>query len=106
MSNTDRDPTIISGPRRLGLTTPPSASGTRAKPTGFVARFTHHRLGLAGALLLGSIATLVMCTPLFESWLGLDRNAVDLFARQQGPSPEHWLGTDELGRDLLLRAPV
>ena len=32
-----------------------------------------------------------------------DPNAVDLVAILQPPSAEHWLGTDQLGRDILTR---
>lgn len=32
-----------------------------------------------------------------------DPNAVDLIAILQPPSAEHWLGTDQLGRDILTR---
>jgi peptide/nickel transport system permease protein len=35
--------------------------------------------------------------------LPLDPYEVDLSARLQAPSARHWLGTDELGRDLLAR---
>ena len=41
--------------------------------------------------------------PLIEAVSGLDPDRVDLFARFEGPSFAHWLGTDELGRDTGLR---
>src|SRR3546814_7496780 len=41
--------------------------------------------------------------PLVESWLGVDGNLFHLFNPKQPPSPQHPLGTDELGRDLRVR---
>ncbi|MEY4975220.1 MAG: oligopeptide/dipeptide transporter, ATPase subunit [Pseudomonadota bacterium] len=38
--------------------------------------------------------------PLMAPW---DPNQADFLAALQGPSAEHWLGTDPLGRDLLSR---
>lgn len=39
-----------------------------------------------------------------SSWLPLpDPLAIDLTTALSPPTPEHWLGTDELGRDLLAR---
>ena len=66
-------------------------------------RFRRHRLALASGLLLALLALLCLCAPLLAAWLGHDPNAVDLLARFAPPSAEHPLGTDELGRDLLLR---
>lgn len=57
---------------------------------------------LAGGL-LGVLTVAAMVAPLAEWAMGLDAQAVDLFNRLQPPSPTHPLGTDELGRDLLLR---
>lgn len=38
-----------------------------------------------------------------EYVLGVDPNATELLATFEGPSAEHWLGTDQLGRDQLSR---
>ncbi len=67
-------------------------------------RFRRHKLAMAsGVLLLAMIGT-VVCAPLFEMLLGVDANQVDLFNQKAPPSAEHPLGTDELGRDVLLRS--
>ena len=66
-------------------------------------RFRRHRLALASGLLLAALALASLSAPFAALWLGLDPNAVDLLARFAPPSPQHPLGTDELGRDLLLR---
>ena len=66
-------------------------------------RFLEHRFALVSLLMLAGLALSSMAAPLVEALLGLDANTVNLFARFQPPSAAHPLGTDELGRDLLLR---
>src|SRR5208282_1616658 len=60
------------------------------------------RVRLGGGLLL-ALAVIVLLAPLAASWLGADPALVDLRQRLASPSLLHPLGTDELGRDLLLR---
>ncbi|MEE4377400.1 MAG: ABC transporter permease [Candidatus Competibacteraceae bacterium] len=72
-----------------------------ARPT--LQRFLAHRLALTGGVLLCVLAVLIFSAPLLEAALGLDTDTVSLLQRLQEPSMQHWLGTDELGRDVLLR---
>jgi peptide/nickel transport system permease protein len=66
-------------------------------------RFGRHHLALASGVVLLLLALVSLAAPLVASLLGQDANAVDLLDRFAAPSAGHPLGTDELGRDLLLR---
>jgi len=66
-------------------------------------RLLGHKLAVGSAAFLLILGGLAALTPLIEAGLGVDANAVDLTERFAGPSAAHWIGTDELGRDLLAR---
>ena len=56
-----------------------------------------------GLVLLGTLALAALMAPFAADALGLDPFAPDLMARFEPPSAAHPLGTDDLGRDILLR---
>ncbi len=62
-------------------------------------RMRHSRPFVAGAVLTGLIVLIVVLGPI---WLQ-DTSYQDPDALLAGPSSAHWLGTDQLGRDLLSR---
>lgn len=72
----------------------------------FWRRFRKHRLAVLGALFIVAFVGVAVLAPFIVSH---DPGAGDLRARLLPPAwmtggrPEYWLGTDELGRDLLSR---
>lgn len=59
--------------------------------------------GRTAAAVLAGLVLLSAAAPFVEAVSGLDPERIDLFARLEGPSAAHWLGTDELGRDVAIR---
>jgi peptide/nickel transport system permease protein len=63
-------------------------------------RRSHGPAAMASLVVLATIALATVCAPLLARH---DPNAQDLSATLLGPSGDHWLGTDEAGRDLFAR---
>ncbi len=62
-----------------------------------------NRPAAIAALILVALAVACFAAPLISHLFGIDGGTVNLLARLEGPSFQHPLGTDELGRDLLIR---
>jgi len=59
-----------------------------------------NRFAMAGAAFLFLIVAIALMAPVIAQQ---DPNEQSLLSRLQSPSSEHWLGTDELGRDVFSR---
>jgi peptide/nickel transport system permease protein len=75
--------------------TRPTRRGSRA-----LRRFLRHPGGMLGALLLVFLIGIAVFAPQVVRHPPLKVNPVD---RLKPPSAEHWMGTDELGRDVFAR---
>jgi peptide/nickel transport system permease protein len=62
--------------------------------------FVRHRLAVSGLLVFLLLAFAAIFAPLVATH---DPYTVDLLAAGSPPSREHWLGTDEVGRDVFSR---
>jgi len=75
-----------------------------ASPTRLVwRRLLRHRLAQASLVFVVVLVVLSLAAPLIANLRGIDPAATDLLQRLEAPSLQHWLGTDELGRDLFQR---
>jgi len=68
-----------------------------------LARLIRNRMAVAGLLLLGLTAGACVVGPWVSPFTYYEQ---DLFNTNAPPDGTHWLGTDELGRDLLTRILV
>jgi len=75
-----------------------------AHPTRLVwRRLLRHRLAEASLVFLAVLLALSFAAPLIAQLRDVDPSMTDLQHRLEGPSAGHWLGTDDLGRDLFQR---
>lgn len=90
---------------------PPSATAPGAVPAAEVEKGTslwkdawlrlrQNKLAMVSLVVVGLILSICFIVPFF---VDLDPNTQRLDAKFAGPGPQHWLGTDQLGRDLLHR---
>lgn len=66
----------------------------------FWRRLRRHRLAAASLWVVIGVSLACLAAPLLAPF---EFDAIDLGSIRQPPSPGHWLGTDDLGRDLLTR---
>ncbi|MBW2091920.1 MAG: ABC transporter permease [Deltaproteobacteria bacterium] len=59
-----------------------------------------HKLSRVGLVIIALLFFIAIFAPLLAPY---DPNEQDLYSVLQGPSKKHWLGTDNVGRDLLSR---
>lgn len=64
-------------------------------------RFRRHKLAMGGFIVIGLLVFTAIFAPFIAPY---DPNAINLLSINKPPSAEHWLGTDNVGRDTLSRA--
>ncbi len=73
---------------------------TRSERSRIWRRFVRYRPGLVGLTVIGLLVILAIFAPLIAPY---EPDAVDTSLRGASPSAEHWLGNDDIGRDILSR---
>ncbi|CAH1693327.1 dipeptide ABC transporter membrane subunit DppC [Hyphomicrobiales bacterium] len=97
---------IVAENARVDAAMPPEAA-LRTEPSGSAPRWRlalnsllHHRLGALGLCVCAFVVLMALVAP----WIApYDPSVSDYDAILSPPSSAHWLGTDDLGRDILSR---
>ncbi len=92
----------MTGPTTATTTFAPGASRAQLRRLR-MRRFLRHRLAVVSGVVLLVLVLASLFAPAIEALLGVDVRDVDLNHLLEGPSLAHPLGTDELGRDVLVR---
>ena len=82
------------------LSDPASSRVARSQKQLFWRQFRKHKLALVAGVLLLILVGLVLLAPWISPY---EFDAIDPLHGRQPPSAAHWLGTDDLGRDLYTR---
>ena len=77
-----------------------SASATRSPWRSFASHLLRDPLAMTGLILVVLIVGSAILAPLLVPH---DPNKINVRYRLKGPSAEHWIGTDQIGRDVLSR---
>jgi peptide/nickel transport system permease protein len=77
-----------------------SATSTRSQFSDIRRRFFRNKLAVLGLAMVGTVFAVAAFAPLIAPFNPRDQNLQNTTAK---PSGAHWLGTDELGRDMLSR---
>jgi peptide/nickel transport system permease protein len=69
-------------------------------------RFRRDRAAMASLAVLVLLVLFCLAAGPLQAYLGIDPDTTDLLSRYDPPSAAHWLGTDDAGRDELLRLMI
>ena len=89
--------------RRFGLSGAARRAGRLGAPGSAVWYYRRSWLGMAAAVVALLFAVAALFAPWLTPYADAGRGVPDLPIRLQSPSWSHWLGTDDLGRDVLAR---
>ncbi len=79
---------------------PGPARSRRGELRLFWRTFSRNQLACGGAVVVGILIAIAVCAPALAPW---DPNKPDMKKILTRPSAKHWLGTDQIGRDVLSR---
>jgi peptide/nickel transport system permease protein len=78
----------------------PAARARRGEIRQFWRTFSRNQLACCGAVVVGILVAIAVLAPALAPW---DPTKTDMKRILEGPSTKHWLGTDQIGRDVLSR---